>query len=118
MRGSVANGVVRLPQGCGRKLGGSHPLGPWVSVYVVFAVGPARPPVLTYPARGVGNLWGKDGPVLAGEDPLSALLGRRRAEILRALDLPSCTTDLAARLGQSPSAVSQHLSVLRRNGLV
>src|SRR5215472_1780366 len=85
---------------------------------VVFAVDPARPPSLTYPARGVGNLWGKDGPGLTEEDPLSALLGRSRAEILVALDLPSCTTDLAARLGQSPSAVSQHLSVLRRNGLV
>lgn len=54
---------------------------------VVFAVDPAQPPSLTYPARGVGNL-------------------------------PCCTTDLAAKLSQSPSAVSQHLSVLRRNGLV
>jgi DNA-binding transcriptional ArsR family regulator len=85
---------------------------------VVFAVDPARPPSLTYPARGVGNLWGRETLGLNEEDPLSALLGRSRAEILVALDLPSCTTDLAARLGQSPSAVSQHLSVLRRNGLV
>ncbi len=86
--------------------------------HVVFAVDPARPPSLTYPARGVGNLWGKQGPGLADEDPLSALIGRSRAEIMVALDLPSCTTDLALRLEQSPSAVSQHLSVLRRNGLV
>ncbi len=85
---------------------------------VVFAVDPSRPPSLTYPARGVGNLWSRPQPELAGTDPLSALLGRSRAEILAALDQPSCTTELAARLSQSPSAVSQHLSVLRRNGLV
>jgi DNA-binding transcriptional ArsR family regulator len=85
---------------------------------VVFAADLARPPSLTYPARGIGNLWGKEGLRLVEEGPLSALLGRSRAEILVALDLPSCTTDLAASLGQSASAVSQHLSVLRRNGLV
>ncbi len=85
---------------------------------VVFAVDPVRPPSLTYPARGVGNLWGREEPDLADSDPLPALLGRSRAEILAALTLPCCTTDLAARLSQSPSAVSQHLSVLRRNGLV
>jgi DNA-binding transcriptional ArsR family regulator len=85
---------------------------------VVFAVDPARPPSLTYPARGVGNLWGRQDPCVSGADPLPALLGRSRAEILAALHLPCCTTDLAARLAQSPSSVSQHLSVLRRNGLV
>lgn len=85
---------------------------------VMFAVDSGRPPSLTYPARGVGNLWGRQGWGVAGEDPLSALLGRSRAEILVALDLPSCTTDLAVRLAHSRSAVSEHLSVLRRNGLV
>jgi DNA-binding transcriptional ArsR family regulator len=38
--------------------------------------------------------------------------------VLLALDLPTCTTELATRLSQSAPAVSQHLSVLRRNGLV
>jgi len=85
---------------------------------VVFAVDSARPSSLTYPARGIGNLWGGHGRGAADEEPLSALLGRSRAEILSALELPSCTTELAARLSQSPSAVSQHLSVLRRSGLV
>ncbi len=85
---------------------------------VVIAVDPARPPSLTYPARGVGNLWVRQESDLADSDPLPALLGRSRAEILTALHLPCCTTDLAAKLSQSPSAVSQHLSVLRRNGLV
>ncbi len=85
---------------------------------VVFAVDTARAPSLAYPARGVGNLWGRQEPEIGGTDPLPALLGRSRAEILAALDMPCCTTDLAAKLAQSASAVSQHLSVLRRNGLV
>ena len=75
-------------------------------------------PCLIYPARGVGNLWGKDHQALEDSDPLSALLGKSRAEILNALDDPACTTDLAARLSQSAAAVSQHLSVLRRTSLV
>jgi len=85
---------------------------------VVFAMGPAGPPTLTYPARGVGNLWGRSGEEARGENALGALLGRSRAEIVVALGLPQSTTELALALGQSPSSVSQHLSVLRRCGLV
>lgn len=69
-----------------------------------------------YPARGVGALW------TAGTRPASGsavrLLGRRRAELLDALRSPATTTDLARALKVSPSAVSQHLGVLRDNGLV
>jgi len=61
---------------------------------------------------------GRQAPCDADADPPPVPLGRSRSEILAALDLPCCTTDLAARLAQSPSSVSQHLSVLRRNGLV
>jgi hypothetical protein len=68
---------------------------------VVFAVDPAQPPRLTYPARGVGNLWGREEPDLADSDPLPALLGRSRAEILTALHLPCCTTDLRTDLAAS-----------------
>jgi DNA-binding transcriptional ArsR family regulator len=84
---------------------------------VVFAVGPAGPPALTYPARGVGNLWHEHS-AAADENALGALLGRSRAEIIVALALPQSTTELSLALGQSPSSVSQHLSVLRRCGLV
>jgi DNA-binding transcriptional ArsR family regulator len=84
---------------------------------VVFATGAGGPACLIYPARGVGNLWGRQerGPE---DDALSSLLGRSRAAILSSLALPRSTTELAVELGQSPPAVSQHLAVLRRSGLV
>jgi DNA-binding transcriptional ArsR family regulator len=86
---------------------------------VVFAVGRTGRPTLTYPARGVGNLWRERGAAAAaGENALGALLGRSRAEIVIRLALPQSTTELSLALGQSPSSVSQHLSVLRRSGLV
>jgi DNA-binding transcriptional ArsR family regulator len=52
------------------------------------------------------------------DDTLASLLGRSRAAILTSLSVPRCTTELALTLGQSPPAVSQHLSVLRRSALV
>ena len=69
-----------------------------------------------YPARGVGALW------TVGTRPASGsavrLLGRARAELLESLRSPATTTDLARALGVTPSAVSQHLAVLRDSGLV
>ncbi len=85
---------------------------------VVFAVSDTGAPTLTYPARGVGTLWRDDGGAAENEHALGALLGRSRAQILIALELPQSTTELALALGQSASSVSQHLSVLRRAGLV
>lgn len=69
-----------------------------------------------YPARGVGDLWtaGTRRP----EDGVVRLLGRARAGLLEALRSPATTTDLARTLGVTPSAVSQHLAVLRDSGLV
>jgi DNA-binding transcriptional ArsR family regulator len=73
-------------------------------------------PALIYTPRGVGSLWAPP----AEPDPgaLDALLGRRRAAILRALAAPATTQDLAARLDVSAAGVSEHLGVLRRAGLV
>ena len=69
-----------------------------------------------YPARGVGTLW------TAGTRPARGsairLLGRHRAELLEALRSPATTTDLARALDVTPSAVSQHLGILRESGLV
>jgi DNA-binding transcriptional ArsR family regulator len=69
-----------------------------------------------YPARGVGALWtaGTRAPV----ESAVRLLGRARAELLEALRSPATTTDLARALGVTPSAVSQHLRVLRESGLI
>jgi DNA-binding transcriptional ArsR family regulator len=73
-------------------------------------------PSLTYPPRGVAELW--EDPSDEVTDPLSALIGRTRATLLASLDLPRTTTQLAAQLGLSPPAVSQHLKVLKDTALV
>ena len=69
-----------------------------------------------YPARGVGALW------TAGARPpgdaVVRLLGRSRGELLEALRAPATGADLARSLGVTPSAVSQHLRVLREAGLI
>jgi DNA-binding transcriptional ArsR family regulator len=72
---------------------------------------------LRYPARGVARLW-SPRPATPDGGSLAALLGRRRAAILSCLDVPRSTSELAVRLGQTAPSVSQHLSVLRRSGLV
>lgn len=73
-------------------------------------------PRILYPARGRGTLWCTQ-PVDPSE-ALSALLGRTRARLLTVLGDPTSTTELAKRLGLSPGAVSQHLGILRRSGLI
>jgi DNA-binding transcriptional ArsR family regulator len=69
-----------------------------------------------YPARGVGTLWTADTRPARGGT--IRLLGRHRAELLEALRSPATTTDLARVLDVTPSAVSQHLGILRESGLV
>jgi DNA-binding transcriptional ArsR family regulator len=77
---------------------------------------PAWQPALVYPARGVGMLWEpSETPV---PDALAGLLGRRRTAILLSLDQPRSTAELARRLEVPDSSVSQHLTVLRKAGLV
>jgi DNA-binding transcriptional ArsR family regulator len=76
---------------------------------------PPWDPALVYPPSGIGDLWQSAGP---DDDALATLIGRRRARILRELDRPAATLQLARRLGVGPGAVSDHLSVLRRAGLV
>jgi DNA-binding transcriptional ArsR family regulator len=69
-----------------------------------------------YPARGAGALWAAGTRAPAGG--VVRLLGPVRAGLLEALRSPAATTDLARALGVTPSAVSQHLGVLRSGGLV
>jgi DNA-binding transcriptional ArsR family regulator len=73
-------------------------------------------PVLIYPPRGVAELW--EDTVAEQPDPLSALVGRTRANLLAILALPSTTTHLAEQLDLSPAAVSQHLKILKDASLV
>ncbi|WCB96728.1 hypothetical protein DSM104299_05494 [Baekduia alba] len=73
------------------------------------------PPVLVYPARGAAAVWDTT-PGAPAE--LAALLGRGRADVLSALDTPRATVDLATLLEVTPGAVSQHLQILARGGLV
>ncbi|MBP0456867.1 ArsR/SmtB family transcription factor [Streptomyces montanisoli] len=76
----------------------------------------SQPPRLWYPARGRGTAWGTAS-VPAGS-ALADLVGRSRAQILECVAEPMHTTELARRLGLSQGAVSQHLGVLHRAGLV
>jgi DNA-binding transcriptional ArsR family regulator len=73
-------------------------------------------PLIAYPARAIATLWETgDRPSPAA---LTALIGSTRAHILTTLTEPTSTTTLARHLSLTPGAVSQHLSVLRANGLV
>jgi DNA-binding transcriptional ArsR family regulator len=78
---------------------------------------PELPPVLTYPLRlrrpvpfGAGRTH--------GDEPLGAMIGPTRAAVLRALEVPYSTSDLARRAGTSIPSASQHATVLRRAGLI
>jgi len=74
-------------------------------------------PELGYPARGQGTLWALRERPSASD--LGALIGRERLRILLLLGAgPRSTSDLAVELAVTPSAVSQHLRLLRRTGLV
>jgi DNA-binding transcriptional ArsR family regulator len=86
------------------------------SPYALIKKSTSTQTTVRYPARGRGALW------TAGTRPPAGgtvrLLGRARAGLLEALRSPATTSDLARALGVTPSAVSQHLGVLRENGLV
>jgi DNA-binding transcriptional ArsR family regulator len=71
---------------------------------------------LLYPARGTATVW--EGGVTAPSGAVEELLGLARARLLGALRSPATTSALALRFGVTPSAVSQHLGVLHRSGLV
>jgi len=75
------------------------------------------PPAFRYPPRGIATLWETHASADSGAQ-LDALLGGRRAEILRALEVPLTTSDLADRVGVSAAAVSQQLGQLRGSGLI
>jgi DNA-binding transcriptional ArsR family regulator len=69
---------------------------------------------LGYQVRGTGELATPE----ADDGRLDLLLGAGRATVLRALEQPATTTELALRLSYAPSTVSAHLDVLSRAGLI
>jgi hypothetical protein len=73
---------------------------------------------IRYPARGVAALWEPTERQAGADEAVARLLGARRAEVLAMLRAPGTTSQLARRLGVTPSAVSQQLRVLRGAGLV
>jgi DNA-binding transcriptional ArsR family regulator len=86
----------------------------WPAVYSITT--PPWQPTLLYPPRGVATLWAAGG---AGDpEALAGVLGRARARLLATLEAPASTTELARRTGLTPGGVSQHLTALRRAGLV
>lgn len=87
----------------------------WPQVYSIS--NPPWQPTLLYPPRGLATLWAAGGGA-GGPGALAGVLGRARAGLLAALEAPASTTELARRTGLTPGGVSQHLSALRRAGLV
>ncbi|MEU8087739.1 ArsR family transcriptional regulator [Micromonospora sp. NPDC049101] len=78
---------------------------------------------VSYQARGAVVL-AEGGPTSAPgttppvTDRLAVLVGRGRAQVLRALTRPATTAGLAATLGLAPSTVSEQLSALLTAGVV
>jgi DNA-binding transcriptional ArsR family regulator len=87
----------------------------------VFTIGEVehRGNALLYSARPNGHPPGPGGdPVSAGagnggNDSLGALVGPTRAAVMRALEEPCGTADLACTVGISPASASEHAKVLR-----
>jgi len=69
---------------------------------------------LVYPARGVAAPSGPPG----SDEALGRLIGIGRAAVLRELQRPATTSELAAHLGCSLGTIGGHLSVLRNADLV
>ncbi len=84
--------------------------------YVLIVANKAYPATVSYAPRGAGLVWQERKHT--SEHPTAELIGRGRAAILTVLELPMGTTQLAEHTEMSPPAVSQHLAVLRRTGLV
>ncbi|MEU2723274.1 ArsR/SmtB family transcription factor [Streptomyces smyrnaeus] len=68
-------------------------------------------PRLTYSSRGLGRMW-ESAPDMKSA-PLAAVVGRTRAAILAALELPMSTTQLATQLALSAPTLNAHLKALQ-----
>lgn len=79
---------------------------------------PGLPPTVVYP---VHHDWTWQRQLASGrrqDGALAALLGTTRSAVLAAIGAGATTTELADRLGASPSSISRHTTVLREAGLL
>lgn len=83
---------------------------------VLWPIRDTSPPLAVYPARAAATLWESGSPTTPGG--LAAVLGPTRAQLLRLLQAPASTAELARRLHLSASAISQHLQAMHGAGLV
>lgn len=74
------------------------------------------PPVLVHPLSPAPGWLERDR--TKGHAPVAQLIGATRAELLRMLDRPMTTMDIAAALRLAPSTASRHATVLREAGLL
>jgi DNA-binding transcriptional ArsR family regulator len=74
---------------------------------------------LIYPARGAATVWlALSEARSAGLPAISELIGVTRTRLLDTLRSPATTSALARQFAVTPGAVSQHLAVLLRAGLL
>jgi DNA-binding transcriptional ArsR family regulator len=86
--------------------------------YAIVKLHTSSQTTIRYPARGTATVW-ETGPLPECDTAaVRDLLGAPRARLLGMLRSPATTTALARSLGITPAAVSQHLAILRRGGLV
>ena len=73
-------------------------------------------PTLSYSPRGMALLWTTSS--LRDRTALADVLGRTRALLLAALDLPMSTTQLSDQLELAPPTVNAHLKALTNAGIL
>jgi len=87
--------------------------------YVSTRMATSSQTTLSYPARGAATVWHTLSDALStGLPVLSELIGVTRARMLDTLRSPATTSALARQFEVTPGAVSQHLGVLHRAGLL
>jgi hypothetical protein len=74
------------------------------------------PVTISYSPRGVGRLWERHPH--SRHTALAEVLGRTRTDLLRLLDLPMATSQLATQLAVSAPTLNAHLKALHAAGIV
>ena len=74
------------------------------------------PVTISYSPRGVGRLWEQHPS--SHHTALAEVIGRTRADLLRLLDLPMATSQLATQLALSAPTLNAHLKALHAAGIV